>query len=168
MKFLTKHGRDNVDTLVSLLSERLSSKGTAKTIDENNNESYVEVNIFSKETLESFLVLSLSEFNQAPNFSNESFESTKFVNLFADVLVEGALLMALASKALMERGREFALIDKGVTFDPAKVSDLLFDEYSALLSYHNEKLKRIKFSFGKYQSADDDCDDSESATDSNE
>lgn len=54
------------------------------------------------------------------------------------------MLYALASQALLERGREFQTTDNGVTFNPPSISELLNTQYSVLLQHHWEKLKTIK------------------------
>ena len=41
---------------------------------------------------------------------------------FGEILVEGATLYALASQALIERGREFQITDNGLNFNPPTVS----------------------------------------------
>jgi hypothetical protein len=53
-------------------------------------------------------------------------------------------LYALASQALIERGREFQITDNGLNFNPATVSELLETQYSTLLTVYWEKLKMIK------------------------
>jgi hypothetical protein len=52
--------------------------------------------------------------------------------------------MALASQALIERGREFNITDNGVNFVPPTISELLNTQYSTLLTAYNERLKYIK------------------------
>lgn len=88
--------------------------------------------------------MSLSDFNQVPHFTFFTLEDTKVIHTFTEVLVEGAVLSALASKALIERGREFQIVDGGVKFDPPTVSELMNTQYSTLLGFHWEKLKTIK------------------------
>lgn len=144
MKKLSPFGQENLEDLVSLLKLRLQSSGKAKSTDTNGNVVYVDRDIFSKESLEAFVLLSLSDFNQTPTFTFYTLEDTKIVETFADILVEGAVLSALASKALIERGREFMIVDGGVTIDPPTVSELMNTQYSTLLGYHWEKLKTIK------------------------
>lgn len=94
--------------------------------------------------LTSFLTLSLSEFNQTPYFSNFTFEDTKLIELVTDLLIEGAVLNALASKSLIEKGREFKINDAGVYFDPPSVSDMMQTQYATLLSHHWQKLRLVK------------------------
>lgn len=148
MKKLSPFGQENLDSLVSLLKQRLQSSGKTKASDANGNTVYVDADIFSKDSLEAFIQLSLSDFNQTPVFTYYTLEDTKIVEIFAEVLIEGAVLSALASKALIERGREFAIVDGGITFDPPTVSELMNTQYSTLLGYHWEKLKIIKSHIG--------------------
>ncbi len=139
-----KTAEANLNNLVTLLKQRLQSSGKAKSVDTNGNTIYVDTDIFSKESLEAFIQLSLSDFNQVPHFTFFTLEDTKVINTFTDVLVEGAVLSALASKALIERGREFQIVDNGITVDPPTVSELMNTQYSTLLGFHWEKLKTIK------------------------
>lgn len=121
---------NNIKYLVELLKDRLGdSSNTA---------------IYSNKCLENFLNLSLSEFNQTPIFTNYSFNNDIIVNMFSEVLIEGATLYALASQALLERGREFVITDNNISLTPPNISDMLNTQYCELLKYHFEKLKLIK------------------------
>lgn len=147
-KQLSDTAQKNSDTLVNLLQDRLRSKGRAKAADPQGNTIYVDCDIYTKETLESFIDLSVSEFNQTPTFTSYSLQDTSFVTTFTELLVEGATLYALSSQALIERGREFQITDNGLNFDPPNVSELLNTQYSVLLSHHWDKLKFIKSGIG--------------------
>lgn len=134
----------NINKLLTLVKSRLNSSGKSKLKDEHDNVVYVDCDIFSVDVLVTFLMISLSEFNQTPYFTNYSFADNLVVDTFADVLVEGAVLAALASQALIERGREFKIEDNGLYFDPPSVAEMLNTQYSTLLNHHSEKLKLIK------------------------
>lgn len=137
---------NNLNGLVESVQAVLHSKSKAKSdkTDENGNVVYVDLDIYDKEMLETFVYLSLSNFNQVPYFTFYTMEDTDVINLFNEVLVEGAVLYALASQALIERGREFQITDTGLNFDPPNVSELLNTQYSTLLQHHFEKLTLIK------------------------
>lgn len=141
---LSSIGQRNLDWLIGMLKQRLQSSAKAKSADTNGNVIYVDTDIFAKETLEAFVNLSLSDFNQTPYFTSFSFEDSNVIDTFADILVEGAVLYCLSSKALVERGREFTFVDNGIMMDPPAVSDMLNTQFSTLLQYHWEKLKTIK------------------------
>jgi hypothetical protein len=91
-----------------------------------------------------FIATTITNFNAIPFFSFYTFEDTLFIDQFMAILVEGATLIALASQALIERGREFQITDNGVNFNPPTVSELLQTQYSALLASYDTKLKFIK------------------------
>jgi len=141
----------NLNDLIGLLKQRLQSSGKAKATDTHGNITYIDTDIFSRESLEAFIYLSLSDFNQVPQFTFFTLEDTKFIKIFTDILVEGAVVYALGSKALVEKGREFQITDGGITFDPPTVSDLLNTQYSALLRFHWEKLKTIKSRISEFK-----------------
>jgi hypothetical protein len=144
-KYLSSEGQHNSDRLVSLLQDRLNDKSKVKSVDSVGNVVYIDCNIYSKSVLESFIDLSISEFNQTPSFTDFSLGNSRFVDCFAEVLVEGAVLYALSSQALIERGREFTISDNGgVEFNPPAVADMLNTQFSTLLGHHWEKLKHIK------------------------
>jgi hypothetical protein len=147
---LSSEGQRNSETLLTLLKNRLHSSGKAKSTDTHGNVIYIDVDIYAKDTLESFVDLAVSEFNQTPHFTDFTLENSRFVDCFAEVLVEGATLYALSSKALIERGREFSISDAGVHMQPPAVSDMLNTQFSTLLSHHWDKLKVIKASIKEF------------------
>jgi len=134
----------NINKCIELLRARLNSSGKAKKADAYGNVTYVTCDIYSVATLTAFLAAALSDFNQVPHFTMFTFDDDAFVNQFMEILVEGATLYALSSKALIERGREFQITDNGINFSPPTVSELLQTQYSTLLTAYNEKLKFIK------------------------
>lgn len=136
----------NINKLIKALRARLNSAGKAKSVDSFGNTVFVDCDIFSIDMLVTFLASALWDFNQVPFFTFFTFDDTDFVDQFGEILVEGATLYALASKALIERGREFQITDNGINFNPPTVSELMNTQYSTLLTSYNEKLKMIKAS----------------------
>lgn len=134
----------NINKLMKMLRARLNSSGKSKRSDAYGNTIYVTCDIYSVDMLTTFIATALSEFNQVPHFTFFNFDDNAFVDQFAEILVEGATLYALASKALIERGREFQITDNSINFNPPTVSELLNTQYSALLTSYNERLKFIK------------------------
>lgn len=137
---------NNLAYLVGLLQNRLRSNGKAKSSDKVGNTIYIDVDIYSEEVLKSFIALSISEFNQIPYFTFFTLDDDDFINLFAEVLVEGGTIYALASQALIERGREFTVIDNGLNMYPPSMAEMLNTQYQTILTHHWEKLKTIKAS----------------------
>lgn len=136
----------NINRLLKLLKIRL---GDGKIQPPTDNIGYVpdhttENCVYTTENLLGFLILSLSDLNQIPFFTFYTFDDTKYIEFFTELLVTGATLYALSSKALIEKGREFQISDNGITFDPPTVSEILNTQYSILLQHHFEKLKLIK------------------------
>lgn len=136
----------NINKLIKMLKSRLNSAGKAKSADSFGNVIYVDCDIFSIDMLVTFLAAALSDFNQVPFFTFFTFDETDFVDQFMEILVEGATLYALASKALIERGREFSITDNGINFVPPTVSELMMTQYNTLMTAYQEKLKFIKAS----------------------
>jgi hypothetical protein len=126
------------------LRARLNSAGKAKAADAYGNTIYVDCDIFSVDMLTTFIATALWDFNQVPYFTFFDFDNTDFIEQFGEILVEGATLYALVSQGLIERGREFAITDSGVNFNPPTVSELLETQYSTLLTVYWDKLKYIK------------------------
>lgn len=137
---------NNINKLLKSLRSRLNSQGKARATDGYGNVVYVDCDIFSVDMLVTFLATALWDFNQVPFFTFFQFDDDNFVEQFGEILVEGATLYALASKSLIERGREFQITDNGLNFNPPTVSELMNTQYSSLLSHYWEKLKMIKAS----------------------
>ncbi len=135
----------NINHLMKLLKLRLQSAGRHQIKDEYGNILYENCDIFSTEELYAFLCSSLAEFNLTPHFTQFVWEESIIVDCFADIIVEGAYIMALASKALIEKGREFNITDGGISFQPPAVADLLNGQMGTLLSLYRDKLKGIKY-----------------------
>lgn len=134
----------NINKLIKSLRARLNSAGKAKSVDGYGNTIYVDCDIFSVEMLTTFLATALWDFNQVPYFTFFQFDDDNFVEQFGEILVEGATLYSLASKALIERGREFQITDNGLSFNPPTVSEMMNTQYSSLLTHYWDKLKMIK------------------------
>lgn len=133
----------NINRLMQILRIRLQSSGVRPTTDSDGNTIYENCNIFSIEEMYTFLCSSLSEFNNIPHFTDFAFSDDVVVD-FRDVIVEGAYIMALASKALIEKGREFIISDNGLSYQAPAVADLLNGQMSTLLGPYREKLKYLK------------------------
>ncbi len=136
----------NINKIMKALKARLNNDGKAKSTDAFGNVIYVDCNVFSNEMLATFIANAITDFNQVPYFTFFTFDDTLFIDQFMDILVERATLDALASQALIERGREFVINDNGVSFTPPTVSELLNTQYNTLLTNFYEKLKYIKSS----------------------
>jgi len=140
----------NINKLIKALKARLNSSGKSKSKDAYGNVVYVDCDIFSVDMLVTFIGIALWDFNQVPYFTAFSLDDDNFINQFGEILVEGATLYALASIALVERGREFTLSDNGLSFTPPTESELLNTQYSTLLTHYWDKLKYIKNSLRPY------------------
>lgn len=134
----------NINVLMKMLRQRLRSQGKSPSKDAFGNTIYVDCDIFSVETLVTFLAESLSLFNQTPFYTSFSYEDTLFVRQFSNILVEGALVYAMASQALIEKGRSYNITDNGISVTMPDMGDMLNSAASTLFSAHMEKLKYIK------------------------
>lgn len=134
----------NVNKLLKMMRARLNSSGKSLIKDANGNDMYVDCDIFSVDMLVTFLGTALEDFNQTPYFTYFNYDDSAFVNQFGAILVEIASYYAMASLALIERGREYNIQDNSLSFQPPTVSELLNTQYSALLTHCFEKLRYIK------------------------
>ena len=134
----------NINKILKALKARLNNNGLAKSTDVYGNVQYITCNVFSDDMLVTFIATTITNFNAIPFYTFFTFEDTLFIDQFMNILVEGATLSALASQALIERGREFQITDNGVNFNPPTVSELLQTQYSLLLASYDTKLKFIK------------------------
>jgi hypothetical protein len=134
----------NLNKLMRTLKARLNSSGKAKSTDGYGNVIYVDCDIYSVDMLATFIADSITMFNEIPYFTFFSMEDTEIIDQFHNIFVEGATLTALASQALIEKGREFQITDNGVNFNPPTIAELLQTQYSTMLSNYWEKIKYIK------------------------
>jgi hypothetical protein len=134
----------NINVLIKTLRARLDSMGKHVSMDANGNKVYTDCDIYSVASLVSFIANSLTEFNSIPYFTAYTFEDTEALKLFHDVIVQGAAIMALSSKSLLERGREFSISDNSIQFTPPTVSELMSTEWAGELANYFEKVKYIK------------------------
>jgi len=105
-----------------------------------------ECNVFSDEILACFLCQALSEFNSTPFFTSYLFSDQIIYKTFANVIVEGAYVVGLASQSLMEKGRDFSISDGGISYQPPQLGDFLQSHYQNWLTSYRERLKFIKAS----------------------
>lgn len=134
----------NINKMIKMMKARLNSSGKIKINDSFGNPQWVSCDIFSIETLVTFLAMALSYFNSIPYFTFFTFDDEGFVAQFGEILVEGAVMHALASQALIERGREYQIGDNGLTFTPPTVSELLNSQASGMMAQYYEQVKLIK------------------------
>jgi hypothetical protein len=134
----------NINVMIKTLRARLDSRGKATVTDSFGNDILVDCDIYTIDSMVSFLADSLTLFNEIPHFTNFTFQDTEILQQFHNVIVQGATIMALAGKALLERGREFQFTDNGINFNPPTVSELMATEWSTELANHFEKIKLIK------------------------
>jgi hypothetical protein len=141
-----------VNILLKYLKARLRSDGRkpmrdefgAFIVDGYGNIQYEECNVFSDEILVTFLCSALSEFNMIPFFTSFTFADDVIRKLFSHAIVEGATVLALASQALVEKGRDFTISDGGISYQPPQLGDFLSSQYNNFLSSYRERLKFIK------------------------
>jgi hypothetical protein len=136
----------NINKCLKMVKARLNSAGKAKSADSYGNVTYVDCDIFSVDMLVTFLGMSLSEFNTTPYFTNFTFDDSHFFAQFSEIIASGAVVRALASQALIEKGRAFSISDAGINFTPPDVSEILESQYTVDLQHHWEAIKMIKAS----------------------
>jgi len=141
-----------INTLLKFLKARLRNNGKKPVRDQFGAILYdaygdiitEECNVFTDDLLVCFLCQALSEFNMVPFFTSYSFADPVIYKLFAAALTEGAYIFALASQAIVEKGRELTISDGGLSFQPPALSDALNSQYGTWLTSYRERLKFMK------------------------
>src|SRR5205085_2720673 len=96
------------------------------------------VNLFKDEDLESFL-------NLATNATSAVLKTTFDVGFTnPDLVVEYAAYLALTSRSLLEKGREYAFEDHGIVLQPPNVSQHMFDVARSLIDNWFRKVQLIR------------------------
>ena len=148
----TQDELETINYLLYLLKIRLQSSGVKPSRDqygafitdgygENVTES---CDVFDNETLVAFLMMALSEFNMVPFFTAYTFTDEIIKTLFSAAIVEGAYIFAIASQAIIEKGRDFTISDGGISYQPPQLGDFLQSHYGTWLSSYRERLKFMK------------------------
>ncbi len=141
-----------INILLKFLKARLRNDGKKPVRDQFGAivyDAYGEIqteacNVFSDDILVCFLCQALSEFNMIPFFTSYTFADELIYKLFAAALVEGAYVFAVASQALVEKGRDFTISDGGLSYQPPQLGDFLQSHYGTWLTSYRERLKFIK------------------------
>lgn len=141
-----------INTLLKFLKARLRNNGKKPVRDQFGAIQYdsygdiitEECNVFSDDLLICFLCQALSEFNMVPFFTSFQFNDPVIYKLFAAAIVEGAYVFALASQALLEKGRDINLSEGGINYQPPALGDFIQSHYSSWLTSYRERLKFMK------------------------
>ncbi len=141
-----------INILLKYLKARLRSEGQkpardaygAFIYDANGNMVMVDCPVFSDEILVTFLIAALSEFNMIPFFTSYTFADRIIYTTFAHAITEGAYILAVASQALVEKGRDFNISDGGINYQPPQLGDFLQSNYNNFLTSYRDRLKFIK------------------------
>lgn len=100
--------------------------------------------LLSNGQLDLCLMSALSEFNATPTLTNLGFDNTWIQTVAADIITQGAMLIAWSAQAVIEAGFEYTINDNGVTYNPPPVSSMISSMYNTQLSDYRAKLKEIK------------------------
>ncbi len=141
----SQNATKNVNSIMKSVRARLKSMGKHKTTNCNGNVVYTDCDIFSVDQLATFIATSLTMFNEIPTFTFFTFEDNPVIENFHGILTSGAVVLALSSQALIEKGQEFTITDNSISFNPPSVADLLNSQYTTDLANWMERVKLIKF-----------------------
>lgn len=141
-----------INVLLKYLKARLRSEGKKPARDEfgafiydaNGDMVMIDCPVFSDEILVTFLIAALSEFNMIPFFTSYSFADRIIYTTFAHAITEGAYILAVASQALLEKGRDFNISDGGINYQPPQLGDFLQTHYSNFMTAYRDRLKFMK------------------------
>ena len=140
----TKDEVYGINVLLKMMKPRLKNDGIRKVPDGAGGYTEEKCSVFTDAELICFLVNSLSSFNQIPHFTHFNFSDPQIYTTFADAIIQGGVLLAMAAQMLIEKGREFTLTDNGVTYQPPAISEILNNQYGAQLADYKDKVKVIK------------------------
>lgn len=136
------------DLLAKYVRARLGDDvGKALAKDSKGNSVMVDCKIYTDEQIETYLDMSLARLNQELRADRVSFDDQEKVVENTDLLVQGAVVIALARQALVERGREMNFTDKGVDFHPPPLADLIMTQWQTELHCYENKLRTSAFEF---------------------
>lgn len=123
-------------TLLMPLNALLYNNGKQKAVDEKGNVTYVDVPIFAESELLEYLRLAEDTTKSVLKVDN-TLKHT-------DLVVEYAYYLALISKSLIERGREYAINDNGIYMNPPNVSDHMMNVAQIVINNWFRKVELIR------------------------
>lgn len=139
-----------LDYYVDLVRTRLCDDGTPrpKIKDDFGNEIDAPKQVFTDEQIIKYLETSVNRLNllfdldlilDGPVINKHS----EKIHKYADLLVQGAVITALGSRALLERGREWSYEDNGVTYTPPDVSSLMQTQWELESADYRTKIELL-------------------------
>jgi len=100
--------------------------------------------VFDNDQLDLFICSAISEFNATPTFTAFGFDDLFIQTIAADIITQGAMLIAWAGQAVIEAGFEWTVNDNGVTYNPPPISTTITSLYNTQLADYRAKLNKIK------------------------
>ena len=119
--------------LIDMVEARLRNNVEVK---DQYGSNVVEIKLITRELLKKFIENSLSELSMIFN----TYWPGGKIN-YDSLVIQGAVVQALASQALIEKGREFKFEEKGITYNPPNLGDLIQRQYEIELNNYMEKIK---------------------------
>lgn len=104
-------------TVIEKLNTLLSNAGQQKVVDDAGKTSYIPVKIFEDKDLQNFIELSETA---VQNVLKK--EPGVAIGLYPELVVEHAFYLALISRSLVEKGREYVIQDNGLAYEPPHIS----------------------------------------------
>lgn len=132
----------NKDTLIKRFRLRMGDF-PVKGKDTHGNE-ITFPHIFSDSEVTDLLEMSMATLNGFMPTTRQIVWDEDAIRPYTDIIIHGAVVTALASRSLIERGREFTMTDTGISFTPPNMSDVLMLQWSTECHLYNEKLKDIR------------------------
>jgi len=98
-------------------------------------------NIFSTDEILCFIDIAIAEMRSlfSYDFTIENINNPNIT--IKGLVIDYAVIVALASKALIEKGREFTLSDNGITASSPEVSKMIMEQYATEYSHFMEKVR---------------------------
>lgn len=138
----------NISYYVELVRARLYDENI-RAKDQYGNEVEVPSYRYTEGQIISYLEGSVRRFNLLFNKKLDLVDDE--IYKFTDLIVHGAIITALASKALSECGREFSMQDGEIIFTPPAISSLLMHQWEVESADYDRK---IKFLLSQYDFSD--------------
>lgn len=136
-----------IDYYIKLVRARLADDNVVKSKDSSGNDVFFKSEIYTDEQIVSYLEGSLQRLNVLLP-KGLSFEATPLeIFELTDLVVQGAVITALASKALLEKGREFSFLNGGIKYAPPNTSDILMRQWEVEMVDYRSKVEAVRSHF---------------------
>lgn len=127
--------------LIDCIHARMQDKGTTLHKDTCGNPVTKEELVFKD--IDIGMAISLVESDLSIRDIKLEWDNFSSITRYGSLIVQGACAYMMPGHIMLERGREYSVVDGGIGFNPPNLSDMMFKIYELELNSYHMKLDKI-------------------------